>query len=90
MIPEKESSSISDGFYDHEFDDDTAVDNDTTNTNFKIDLPTISSSPNQDTSPMKFQSLTPTVETSSVIDNISSNPSAAKPHKDVVPAVTPI
>ena len=39
---------------------------------------------------MQFPSLTPTVETSSVIDNKSSNPSAAKPRTDVMPAVTPI
>ena len=92
MIPEKESSSTIDDSYDDEVGDDTAVDDDTTNTNFEIESPKISPSPNQDASPMQFPSLTPTVETSSAIDNISSNPSAAKPHIDVVPllAVTPI
>ena len=85
MIPQKESSS-SDDSYDDEVGDDTVVNDDTTNTNFEIELPTISSSPNQDTSPMHFSS----VEKSSVTDNISSNPPAAKPHIDVVPAVTPI
>ena len=92
MIPEKESSSTSDDSYDDEVGDDTAVDDDTTNTNFEIESPAISSSLNQDASPMQFPSLTTTVETFSVIDNISSNRSAAKPHIDVVPllAVTPI
>ena len=41
---------------------------------------------------MQFPSLTPTVETSSVIHNISSSPSAGKPRIDVVPllAITSI
>lgn len=92
MIPEKESSSNSDNSYDDEVGDDTAVDDDTTNSNFEIELPVISSSPNQDTSPMQFPSLTPTVETSSVTKDINYNPSPPKPRIDVVPllAVTPI
>lgn len=79
LIPEKESSSNSDNSYDDEVGHDTAVDDDTTNSNFEIELPVISSSPHQDTSPMQFPSLTRTVEASSVIGNISSNPPAAKP-----------
>ena len=81
MVPEKESSS-SDDSYDDMVGDDTAVDKDTTHTNFEIELPTISSSLNQDTSPIQFRSLTPTVEASSKIDNISSNPpDRCTPHR---------
>lgn len=76
-------------------DNDTTVDDkyhNTTNTNFEIGSPIISSSPNKDASPIQFPSLTPAVETSSVTNDINCNLSPPKPHIDIVLllAVTPI
>ena len=59
-IPGKESSSTSDGSFNDGVDDDTAVDEEITNTIFQIELPAISSSPKQNASPMQVPSLTPT------------------------------
>ena len=90
LIPEKESSSNSDNSYDDEVGDDTAVDDDTTNSNFEIELPVISSSPNQDTSTHAVS--IPNTYCRNILSNrqYQFQPSSCETHLDVVLAVTPI